>query len=76
MEFSIPISVVMPTYNTETEMLQQAVESILSQTFREFEFLIIDDGSTNDSVDYLNSLRVFTSDAKIYIFLGISKYLT
>ena len=57
MEFPIPISVVMSTYNTETEMLQQAVESILSQTFREFEFLIIDDGSTNDSVDYLNSLQ-------------------
>lgn len=57
MEFSIPISVVMSTYNTEIKMLQQAVESILSQTFREFEFLIIDDGSTDESADYLNSLQ-------------------
>ena len=76
MEFSIPISVVMPTYNTETEMLQQAVESILSQTFREFEFLIIDDGSTNDSVDYLNSLQ----DERIRLIrnpvnIGITKSL-
>ena len=76
MEFPIPISVVMSTYNTETEMLRQAVESILSQTFREFEFLIIDDGSTNDSVDYLNSLR----DDRIRLIrnpvnLGITKSL-
>ena len=76
MEFPIPISVVMSTYNTETEMLQQAVESILSQTFREFEFLIIDDGSTNDSVDYLNSLR----DERIRLIrnpvnIGITKSL-
>lgn len=76
MDFPIPISVVMPTYNTETEMLRQAVESILSQTFREFEFLIIDDGSTNESVDYLNSLR----DERIRLIrnpvnLGITKSL-
>lgn len=57
MEFPIPISVVMSTYNTELKMLQQAVESILSQTFREFEFIIIDDGSTDESVDYLNQLQ-------------------
>lgn len=57
MEFPIPISVVMSTKNTEIGMLQQAVESILSQTFRSFEFIIIDDGSTDESVDYLNSLQ-------------------
>lgn len=57
MEFQIPISVVMSTYNTGVKMLQEAVESILSQTFRKFEFLLIDDGSTDESVAYLNSLQ-------------------
>ncbi len=57
MELSIPISVVMATYNTEIKMLQEAVDSILSQTFRDFEFIIIDDGSTDESVSYLNSLQ-------------------
>ncbi len=76
MEFPIPISVVMPTYNTEPKMLQQAVESILSQTFRAFEFLIIDDCSTNESVDYLNSLQ----DERIRLIrnpanIGITKSL-
>ena len=53
----ISISVVMPAYNTPVVILREAVESILSQTFRDFEFIIIDDGSTNDSVDYLNRLE-------------------
>lgn len=56
MDFSMPISVVMATYNTEVSMLREAVESILSQTFRDFEFIIIDDGSTDESADYLRGL--------------------
>jgi glycosyltransferase involved in cell wall biosynthesis len=40
------VSVVMPVYNGE-EHLEPAVESILNQTFRELELLIIDDGSTD-----------------------------
>ena len=57
MVFEEKISVVMPTYNTEVSILKTAVESILNQTFRDFEFIIIDDGSTNNSVEYLNSLK-------------------
>ena len=38
----------MPVYNT-ARYLPAAVESILTQTFREFEFIIIDDGSTDRS---------------------------
>ena len=53
----VSISVVMPTYNTEVPILREAVESILSQTFRDFEFIIIDDGSDNDSPEYLKSLE-------------------
>lgn len=44
------ISVVMPVYNTKKEFLCEAMESILNQTFSDFEFLIIDDGSTNPCV--------------------------
>ncbi|MBO6087625.1 glycosyltransferase [bacterium] len=41
------ISVLMPVYNTKEEWLKEAVESILNQTYKDFEFIIIDDGSTN-----------------------------
>jgi len=47
-ETSPRISVVMPVYNGET-FLKPAVDSILAQTERDFEFLIIDDGSTDGS---------------------------
>jgi len=42
----------MPVYNGE-RFLREAVDSILSQTFTDFEFIIIDDGSTDDTADIL-----------------------
>ena len=53
-----PVCVLMPVYNAE-RYLAQAVESILAQTFRDFEFLIIDDGSTDNS---LNLLKRYAAD--------------
>ena len=43
------ISVLMPVYNTKEEYLREAVESILNQTFSDFELIIVDDGSTDDT---------------------------
>ena len=42
------ISVVMPTYN-EADYLPEAIESILSQSYRDYEFVIVNDGSTDNS---------------------------
>jgi glycosyltransferase involved in cell wall biosynthesis len=42
------VSVIMPVFNAE-KYLGQAVESILNQHYQQFEFLIIDDGSTDGS---------------------------
>lgn len=44
----------MPVYNTE-EYLREAIESILNQTFKNFEFLIIDDGSIDNSKNIILS---------------------
>ncbi len=50
---SVPaVSVLMPVYNAEL-YLAEAVESILGQTFEDFEFLIIDDGSSDRSLEIL-----------------------
>jgi len=37
------ISVLMPVYKTKASHLREAIESILAQTFTDFEFLILDD---------------------------------
>lgn len=46
------VSVLMPVYNAE-RYVGEAVESILGQTFSDFEFIIIDDGSTDGSLGIL-----------------------
>ena len=48
------ITVLMPVYNGAT-YLNEAINSILNQTFQNFEFIIIDDGSTDDSVKIIKS---------------------
>jgi glycosyltransferase involved in cell wall biosynthesis len=50
------LTVTLPVYNA-MPYLPAAIESVLNQTFREFEFLIIDDGSSDGSSEYLRSLR-------------------
>lgn len=45
------ISVIMPVYNTKEEYLRPAIESILQQTFKNFEFLILNDGSSDETVE-------------------------
>jgi hypothetical protein len=50
------VTVLMAVYNGE-RFLRQAVESIVNQTFRDFEFLIINDGSTDTSPDILLSYQ-------------------
>ncbi len=55
------ISVLMPIYNPNEQFLQLAVESILNQTFKDFEFIIYDDGSEIDSkklIDKYNDKRI------------------
>ena len=49
------ISVIMAVYNTE-RYLKQAVQSILSQSYSDFELIVVDDGSTDSSPDLLREL--------------------
>ena len=55
---SIIISIVMPVYNTKAEYLKESIESVLNQTFTDFEFIIVDDGSTDTScVELIESYK-------------------
>lgn len=50
------LSVVMPVYNG-SRYLKEAVNSILSQTYSDFEFIVINDGSTDNTLEILSSYK-------------------
>lgn len=58
------VSVVMSVFNGE-RFLREAVESILQQSLRDFEFIIIDDGSTDQSAAILHSYQ--THDLRVKV---------
>lgn len=62
MSLSPTVSVLMPVYNAES-YVAEAVESILAQTFTDFEFLITDDGSRDRSLKILQAYA--SRDARI-----------
>jgi len=69
------VTVLMPVYNGE-RFLREAVESILQQTWTDFEFLIVDDGSTDHTREIINSYN----DARIRVLdqranIGLAKSL-
>lgn len=59
------VSVIMPVYNGE-QYLKDAIDSVLSQTFNDFELLIIDDASKDNSVKIVKQY----SDKRIKLFIN------
>tara|TARA_B100001057_G_scaffold500291_2_gene614572 strand:+ start:1207 stop:1896 length:690 start_codon:yes stop_codon:yes gene_type:complete len=71
------ISVIMSCFNNE-DSIQSSVESILNQSYQEFEFLIVDDCSKDNTFEILNDLN--TKDERIKLFkndknIGLTKSL-
>ena len=64
MPFSPRLSVIMPTYNRSTTV-RRAINSILVQTFSDFEFIIVDDSSTDDTPSIL--LEYASRDERIVL---------
>jgi glycosyltransferase involved in cell wall biosynthesis len=54
MSSETPVTVLMPVYNCE-KYVREAIDSVLEQTFTDFEFLIINDGSTDSTLEIINS---------------------
>jgi glycosyltransferase involved in cell wall biosynthesis len=48
------VSVLMPVYNGD-KYLRETIDSVLNQTYKDFEFIVIDDGSTDNSLKIIES---------------------
>ncbi|MDO9372920.1 MAG: glycosyltransferase [Bacteroidota bacterium] len=59
------VSVILPVYNQEN-FIAETIESVLSQTFRDFEFLILDDGSTDKSAEIIRSYAAKDNRVKAF----------
>lgn len=64
------ISVVMPVYNSENHV-SEAIESVLAQSFEDFEFIIVDDGSTDDT----SSIILTFADKRIKLIQNRHDYI-
>ncbi|MGN6627486.1 MAG: glycosyltransferase [Tepidisphaeraceae bacterium] len=67
------LSVVMSAYNAQ-RYLRQAIDSILAQTFSDFEFIIIDDGSTDGTLAILRDYE--QRDSRLRVISRPNKGLT
>lgn len=59
------VSVIMPVYNASS-FLAQSVESVLNQTYKDFEFIVIDDCSTDNSYEILCEYAKLDSRITVY----------
>lgn len=49
------VSIIVPVYNTKKEYLDKCIESLVNQTLKDIELIFVDDGSTDDTLEYLRS---------------------
>ena len=63
------VSIIMPVYNCE-RFLKESIESVISQSYKNWELLIVDDGSTDKSISIIESyvekdsrIRVYNNDS-------------
>lgn len=66
-EMNPVVSVIIPVYNTDINMLKQCITSVVEQSFRSLEIVVIDDCSTkSDVLIYLDSLHLASSKINIF----------
>ena len=58
------VSIIVPVYNTENDLLTRCVNALIGQTYENCEFIIVDDGSKPETANFLDSLK---SDSRFIV---------
>lgn len=72
------VSIIMPCFNS-ANFIQESIDSVLSQTYHNFELIIIDDASNDDSLDIIKSFSdnrikiIELKKIKVQVFLEIKE---
>ena len=59
------VSIILPSFNPKKEWIEQAIQSVLSQTYENYELIIVDDASTNTVFSEIQEL--IKSDSRIHL---------
>ena len=70
MENNFKVSIIIPIYNTD-KYLRQCLDSVINQTFKDIEIIIVNDGSTDNSVNIIKEYQ--QKDSRI-VFVDFSKH--
>ena len=65
MEINPTVSVVIPSFNMGA-VLPDAIESVLNQTFKDYEIIVIDDGSEDDTGKIME--KIYSGHSLFYIY--------
>lgn len=72
------ISVIAGNYNTPVRFIKKAIDSVLKQTYQNFEFIIVDDCSTDDSLETIKSyddprIKIMSTDKNSGLATALNK---
>ncbi|WP_418264441.1 glycosyltransferase family 2 protein [Flavobacterium faecale] len=60
------VSIIIPTFNSE-KFITEAIQSVQNQTYINWEILIVDDASTDNTVELINKIRAKDSRIKLHL---------
>ena len=61
----VKYSFIVPVYNT-SNYLKKCIDSLVNQTYKSFEIIIVNDGSTDNSLDIINGYKESNKNKRIW----------